>query len=208
METVTLDYVDGISFPKKNAPILNYQELYNIRWGLLWLYGQVHRNEFNVRDNGKGPMACWGHPFFDGALMSCFFQWYAVSLVNHCRHIGTMDFLRKEGYKDTALLDTKNAERAARYTKEYVRKVCPDVLLWRDKVSAHFALTDVRKGDTIGSMRTGVSLNVGFSQDRMRTAAISWDHAKQLPSWSITEETERLAARYWPDYTIKSPFEF
>jgi hypothetical protein len=116
-----------------------------------------------------------------------------------------MDFLRRSNLKDSSLLDSKIAEDAALFTKEYVKKVCPDVLHWRDKVSAHFSLTDVRKNDTIGSMRTGISMNVGFVQDRVRTAALRWDNAP-LPSWSITEETERLAPRYWPDYQVHSPF--
>jgi hypothetical protein len=200
---VEIDHIDGVRFSETDAPTLNYQELYNLRAGILWLHGQVLPLEEKMRREGLTFGMGW--PFFDEYLMSCFFHWFAVSLVNHCRLVGTMDFLRRRGLKDSALLDPKNAERSARHTKDYVKRVCPDVLHWRDKVSAHFSLTDVRENDTIGGMRTGVSMNVGFTQDRVRTAALRWDNAS-LPSWSLTEEVQRLAPRYWPDFKVHSPF--
>ena len=60
-------------------------------------------------------------------LLSCAFQWYAVSACNYAQLVGW--------------LATHNPEAA----KDYMKKVMPRVSQFRNKVAAHFAITDPRR---------------------------------------------------------------
>jgi hypothetical protein len=84
-----------------------------------------------------------------------------------------------------------------------------EVLKWRNKISAHFALTDPRKDDNIATLEASIIYPVGFEVDRFRTGTMIFsrgdstvNHESEIPRWSLTELFEELINRFWPDVTL------
>lgn len=126
-------------------------------------------------------------------LLSCAFQWYAVSACNYAQLVGW--------------LATRNPEAA----KAYLKKVLPRLSQYRNKVAAHFALADPRR-DNEADLAASVMTHVVYAQGRLCAAALTQvvkDGATEIVasrdlSWSLTLAHERLIPRYWPDGPPKS----
>jgi hypothetical protein len=103
--------------------------------------------------------------------------------------------------------------------REKIRKACneyinginelSEVLKWRHKVSAHFALTDPRKDDNIATLEASVIDPVDFVNDRFRTGVMIYskgtddiNQESEIPSWSLTETFEILINRFWPEIVL------
>jgi hypothetical protein len=121
-------------------------------------------------------------------LLSCAFQWYAVSACNYAQLVGW--------------LATRNPDLA----KEYVKRVMPRLLLYRNKVAAHFAIVDPRR-DNEADLAASVMTHIVYAQGRLCAAALtpvlskggSEIVASRDLSWSLTLAHERLTPRYWPE---------
>lgn len=119
-------------------------------------------------------------------LVACAFHWYAASACNYVRLIG---WLAKDGDSEAAL--------------SYVKRVIPSVKEWRDKVGAHFALVNPRRGDTPANLAASVMFPVGF-EDRWLWAhpfTLAVTHGgtssqSAIPTWSLSRIHEQLIARY------------
>jgi hypothetical protein len=127
--------------------------------GLFWIHQEVAQIELDIRreslkDNVEFAIAggiLEKKPF---GLLSCAFQWYAVSACNYAQLVGW--------------LYTRNTASA----KEYVRKVMPRLLNFRNKVAAHFAITaphDDNEADLIAS----VMAHIIFVRGRLCAAALT-----------------------------------
>jgi hypothetical protein len=91
--------------------------------------------------------------------------------------------------------------------QEYVKKVIPEVLAFRDKVGAQFAGTTRNKRDTdaerLASILPPITFNgqafqVGDLQVGVQSAGKESNSGCITP-WGICEVHERLRARYWPE---------
>lgn len=65
-----------------------------------------------------------------------------------------------------------------------------EVLRWRNKVSAHFALVDPRKEDNIATMESSIIYPVSFEFDRFKTGSMVFskgdadnDIVAEIPNW-------------------------
>jgi hypothetical protein len=120
-------------------------------------------------------------------LLSCAFQWYAVSACNYAQLVGWL-----------ATGDPKSA-------KDYVRRVAPRLAEYRNKVAAHFALTDPRR-DNEADLAASVMTQVVYAHGRLFAAALT--PVLDIPagevapsrdlSWSLSLAHERLIPRFWP----------
>ena len=160
--------------------------------GLFWLYRTVGELECQARgeaDREDVKLAVSGGILDNKpmGLLSCAFQWYAVSACNYAQLVGW--------------LSTRNAESA----KAYVKKVMPSLAQYRNKVGAHFAITDPR-GDNEADLAASVMTHIVYAQGRLCAAALTpviRAGATELVasrdlSWSLTLAHERLLPRYWP----------
>lgn len=84
----------------------------------------------------------------------------------------------------------------------------PEVILWRNKVGAHFAATDARL-DPEHPSKTDDSSMLSASLHGIPTWIdghyFMGDNQNiklnQIHHWSVTKTHEKLAPRFWPDFT-------
>lgn len=160
--------------------------------GLFWLHRTVRELERRARIDATSEdvkLAVAGgildrQPL---GLLSCTFQWYAVSACNYAQLVGW--------------LATGDSESA----KQYVKRVMPRIVQYRNKVAAHFALTDPRR-DNEADLAASVMTQVVYAHGRLCAAALTpvvtagnqEITASRDLSWSLTLAHERLLPRYWP----------
>lgn len=192
--------------------------LQSLRLGLLQLAIHVGKLEKPIRDDetkrqlkvlsfGNVP----GTDRTQNLLLPCYFHWFGVSLCNYIRLVGFVKGLVMGRITRKHLQDKKGFRRIKEECKAYIDAVAEvkDVIVWRNKVAAHFAITDPREEDNIATLDMSVISPVSFSDGRFRvnsmtlsrTGADGKSYTSELPSWSITEIYERLATRYWPEFT-------
>lgn len=95
---------------------------------------------------------------------------------------------------------------------DYVENVTElsDVLIWRNKVGAHFAITAPHRSDNISTLDMSVMFPVSFNSGHYyvgehtltRTDGAGGRHTSAIPRWSLTEVFENLIPRYWPNIEI------
>jgi hypothetical protein len=190
---VILDYLDHIELSEEDVErhFDARMALARLGEGLFWLYrtvGDFERQTQREADREDVKLAVAGgilDPLPMG-LLSCAFQWYAVSACNYAQLVGW--------------LSTRDPESA----KEYVKKVMPRLSLYRNKVAAHFAITDPRR-DNEADLAASVMTHIVFAQGRLCAAALTpvlKAREDNVPvsrdlSWSLTLAHESLVQRYW-----------
>ena len=163
--------------------------------GLHFLYRQVNRIEEKVQEQlgpnvqtvfvGRPPPFEW----IPLGLVACSFHWYAVSACNLTRLIGWLAY-----------------EEVSTEATAYVKKVMPEVRLWRNKIAAHFARTDPRAEDNFADLAASVMVPVGFDDDAFYTQPLSLalggagerSTTRSDMRWSLTHVHQQLCRRYWP----------
>jgi hypothetical protein len=161
--------------------------------GLFWLYRTVGELEREARAEAarEAVTLAVAGGILDNkpmGLLSCAFQWYAVSACNYAQLVGW--------------LATRNPESA----KAYVKKVMPRLAQYRNKVAAHFAIADPRR-DNEADLAASVMTHVVYAHGRLCAAALTPAVsagateivASRDLSWSLTLAHEQLLPRYWPD---------
>ena len=120
-------------------------------------------------------------------LLSCAFQWYAVSACNYAQLVG--------------FLATQDPAAA----KEYVKRVMPRLARYRNKVAAHYALANPSR-DNEADLAASVMTQVVYVHGRLCAAALTpvlSSAGQEIRvtkdiSWSLTLAHQRLTRRYWP----------
>lgn len=197
MATV-LDHLEGLEITEAQAEQRGneFNSLAYLGTGLDFLYRQVKRTEQTVLeriDPSVKVFMAGNAPEFEGismGLIACAFHWYAVSVCNYVRLVGW-------------LTQREETERA----KEYVQRVLPEVYVWRNKVAAHFSITDPRPEDTPADLAKSVMLPISFDDDAFYAGSLTItmrrageaSTSRQGARWSLTHVHEDLAPRYWPE---------
>jgi hypothetical protein len=197
-----LDHIDNITVPGlvfKN-PSNEYWALICLWDGMTFLYRQAKhcddtlRSLVNKNDNIK--YMCMGNlpelQYIPKSLLTCSFHWYAISACNYVRTIGAIAY-QQDNNRHKPL--------------DYVKKVIPEVLAFRDKVAAHFAWTTKNKRDNDAERFLSVipqlvyinkSFHVGSISVTLRKAG-EISKSKAIKAWSICKIHEKLQNRYWPN---------
>jgi hypothetical protein len=176
-----------------------YQALGTLFTGLNWLYRNVSRIEGEVKRR-LGPCVAYCYPLDNEPLLKdmpiliveCFFHWYAVSVCNFVRLIGWI------GY---------NEHKSLKKPNEYVKSVLPEVLLWRNKIAAHFAQTFSVDDQRDNQAERGFSVapQIGYDEGTFKVASIiisketndgNTCSSDALKTWSLTKVHESLLSRY------------
>ena len=166
--------------------------------GLWWLYRFVEGWEVKIQREAETDdiqLALAGGILENKPveLLSCAFQWYAISACSYSQLVGWL-----------ATGDPKSA-------KEYVRRVMPRISNYRNKIAAHLALTDPRD-DNEADVAASVMTQIIYCLGRVFAASLTPvfnDTGTEITvsrdlSWSLTVAHQQLAPRYWPDGPTKA----
>ncbi|MEP7135418.1 MAG: hypothetical protein ABI904_10845 [Chloroflexota bacterium] len=166
--------------------------------GLFWIHQEVAKIEMDLRRKAAKndvQLAIAGGILEDKpfGLLSCAFQWYAVSACNYAQLVGWL-----------ATRDTDSS-------KKYVRKVMPRLLNYRNKVAAHFAITDPLR-DNEADLAASVMTHIVYVRGMLCAAALTpiiKNESQEITvskdiSWSLTLAHERLVPRFWKNGKPKS----
>lgn len=215
MNNFLIDSKLGISINRDDFPN-EFNSLMQLRQGLILLYNEVRRTELNILEETKGSKVfATGNWKFESNkiehLLPCYFHWFGNTVINYLRLNGYI-VARVQGHITEEDLGFEPArEKIKRATKEYINNFeeVREVLKWRNKVSAHFALVDPVKDDNIATMESSIIYPVSFGFDRFKTGSMvmtkgnaEHDFQAEIPQWALTEVFEQLKDRLWPDISI------
>jgi len=195
-----LDFIDKLELPDDDEG--NHFDarmaLARLGEGLFWIHQEVLKIEMDLQRKAAKDdiqLAIAGGILEDKpfGLLSCAFQWYAVSACNYAQLVGWL-----------ATHDTDSS-------KNYVRKVMPRLLNYRNKVAAHFAITDPLR-DNEADLAASVMTHIVYVRGRLCAAALTpiiKNEGQEITvskdiSWSLTLAHERLVPRFWKNGKPKS----
>ncbi len=192
-----IDHVESLKLD--DAQVARYgNELRSLAYlaqGLEFLYRQVDQMEASVREAlpadkvfvlyGNAPVL----RDVPQGLVASAFHWYAVSACNYVRMVGWL----------ASGEDVKGAT-------SYVKRVIPQVYIWRNKVGAHFARIAPHPKDTLADLAASVMFPTGFKDDAFWTAPLvlalrkggRTSTSRKDMRWSLTHVHRELSSRYWP----------
>lgn len=202
-KSTILDHIDKISVPGDvfTEPANEYWALLCLREGLSFLNHQVAKCEDIVKQQyppSQIKLACFGnHPLLEcipQTLITCAFHWYAISACQYVRTVGMI------AYKKNSCVN------------DYISRVIPEILSFRDKVAAHFAWTKSDSRDNKAERMISIMPQLTFQDDSFFVA--SWmltskssketTNSETIKPWSITKMHECLCNRYWPTEATKN----
>lgn len=197
----TLDYIDHIKVSGDVfiKPVNEYWALLCLWHGLENIYRQTLKIEIISRriinPTNKYKVFCYGNvTAFENIpkeLLTCMFHWYAVSACQYVRTVGTI------AYK------LNNEEKPI----NYIKKIIPEILIFRNKVAAHFAWSTKNKNDNDAERMISIFPPLSYSDGNwyvgqlilnMRKNGVDSSSKKIVP-WSITKEHLKLMKRFWPE---------
>jgi hypothetical protein len=199
--------------------------LYTLEVGLCQIAREVKQREEIIhskrRESGK-PSSFWGFPPDQDERelqwVTCLFHWYGVSVCNYARLVGLLKNLSENTItrKTLEIREKKVCNGVKDSCDQYTKNIpeLAEVLKWRHKVFAHFAITAPHMDDNIATLDVSVMSPVGYDKGRFnvggfrvsktsKTDPMGKSSISSLPQWSLTEVHERLAKRYWPDFQFQ-----
>jgi hypothetical protein len=209
---VTLDFVEKLDVdPQKHFNEI--RTLQQLSKGLMSLATGIRRREQRYEALAKVA----NFSFFGGTsdqevddlnLVACIFHWFGVSAINYARLVGFIRGLELSLFVRDDLKDKTKFKHISKAVKAYVESVSElsSVLIWRNKVAGHFAITDPWHDDNIATLNMSVMFpvtmdngfyNVGGTKLTIQNAA--GVHVSAMPMWSVTKVFESLLPRYWPN---------
>lgn len=189
-----LDHIENLVLSDDDAKQHEYstEALARLADGLFWIDEDVRRIEKYTTTRARKKnveIATAGGILENTPLgrLSCQFQWYAVSAYNYAQLVGWLV------YGDTT------------QAKEYVNRVMPNIAKYRNKVAAHFAITDPRKDDNIATLSASVMTYIVYTKGRFYAGSVSPKtkegkeiEPSNIPAWSLTNAHQQLSERFWP----------
>lgn len=144
--------------------------------------------------------------------LECCCHWYALSASSFVQLFAWLNVKQKD--TNNTPLNELITEQVRRQIKDYVKAVLPDVLVFRNKIAAHYALTDPRKDDNSVLLSASTMDPIGWSRGRLicgspgggfvvtrsrkdpETGQRVTQDSSALSSWTPTEVHEQLSKRY------------
>ena len=199
-----------------------FNEIVSLRtliMGLRQLYGMVKSKEIAFDRAGGDKVKVFAFGFASEAerefleMVACFFHWYGLSICNYARLTGFIRGLARGDFDRSDLHDASKFKRIKAVIDEYVSSIpeLESVVVWRNKVFAHFAITDPFKDDNIATLDMSVIFPVSFDGRyvvgglTMTRSNPAGSHTSELPRWSITEVFESLEPRFWHGLKFREP---
>lgn len=136
-------------------------------------------------------------------LLPCLFHWYGVSVCNYARLVGFLTGISCGAYTRNSVENPDEYKKIKVFCDNYVASI-PELTAvshWRNKVFAHFALTDPRSKDNGAMLDVSTMSPTMFSNGRFQLGGMQVmcrGGTVEMPAWSITETHEKLSSRFWP----------
>jgi len=131
------------------------------------------------------------------------FFWYATSITNYFRLVFFIEFTNLNNLKQNEIEQTEIKRDIKKHIKDRLQETIPEIVKWRNKVGAHYALTDPRNDDNLVTLINSV-LPVSYKRPFFTTGFYSFKNqfmpegeVSQIPTWSITKEFDRLREEYF-----------
>lgn len=202
-----IDHLNNISIEEDDFHA-ECSTLKYLKFGIFSLAGNVRAMEIDLNKN-DGLVFSMGTSMptdiRKSAILACFYHWFTNSICNYLRLVAYLEGISK-GLKFLSDNSNKTKKQRDEYYRDYLEKIIPDILIWRNKVTAHFAKTDSREDDNIATLEVSVMYPVIFIKPYSRVGALQW-HSKGsdsgLPEWSLTKIFEDLVPHYWPDCILE-----
>lgn len=211
MSQVLLDGVENL-VAEANDHANEIGTLQMLQHGLMSLATAIKRREMQYAEITKKMKftfmgATNERELTDLRMIACFFHWFGVSVCNYARLVGFIRGLEKKQFTRNDLQAVTAFKGISKEIKAYVEGISElaDVLVWRNKVAGHFAITDPRADDNIAtlnmsvmhpvSLENGIYYVGGFTLTQSNP---SGTHTSALPMWSVTQVFESLMPRFWP----------
>ena len=136
------------------------------------------------------------------SLLPCLFHWYGITICNYARLVGFLSGISSGVYTRSATEDSSNYKLIKEHCDNYVSSIpeLEPVKIWRNKVFAHFALTDPRANDNAALLDVSTMSPTSFLGGRFHVGGVTIacrGAAISMPAWSITETYEQLSSRFW-----------
>ena len=207
-DSYILDYEKGISIHIETFPIANLHALDYLPRGLYDIASIIRHKEIKeVEKFDTGPTFVYAPGNYSSEVAS-FFNWFSLSLCNYLRLIALIELVNR--YKWTVRDISKDSDSVKQKCAHYTKEIVPEVVIWRNKIAAHPALTDPRK-DNVALLQYSVMDSFAFV-NRYFTAGYlqlgSDGHDSDMTPWALTEIYERLAPRFWPRAKLQTLPEF
>lgn len=204
MAIITLDHVENIQLDENNSPLDNYQALDYLKLGLNAMACTVRDEEVRLYPSkiSLNLLNSSGRAAERDALFACYFNWFSTSIVNYVKLVGLIDIMTGRRWVSSDIKDAKNREEVRKHCVNYVNRVIPEIHLWRHKIAAHFAITDPRREDNLGTLEYSIMNPICYKKPYFRMGAFSWSKSGEqssLPEWALTETFEKLRPRFWPE---------
>jgi hypothetical protein len=138
--------------------------------GLRQLYGMVKSKEVAYERAGGDKVSGGFYGFASDAhresleTIACCFHWFGLSVCNYVRLTGFVRGLSCGDFSRSALQDPSKFRIVKTAIDDYVASIAElnDVRVWRNKVFAHFAITDPFRDDNIATLDMSVIFPVSF----------------------------------------------
>jgi hypothetical protein len=196
-----IDYIANLKLSDAQEK-RHFNELRSLAYlatGLRFLYEQVQRVEAEVikRLPKDKQVGIFGNAQemqgINQDLVACAFHWYAVTVCNYAGLVGWLAY----GDDKTKVL-------------AYLKRVLPQVYVWRNKIGAHFARHSP-ENDNPADLAMSVIFPIGFESDAFYSQPFTLTITKggkqstsrQDMRWSLTHTHCDLIPRYWPENTPK-----
>lgn len=215
---ITVDFLEQINIDKSLYK-QQVEMLGHLRAGLENLYTKCkavenkiqHENECYVQAQTFSLLFYSSSEFYDA--LPCYFHWFSVTAINYARLIGYFYGIHKGDIDATkSNLSKQEQKKIKGICSNYVKSITElkPVEVYRNKVAAHFAVTDPYSDDNFVTMNFSAINLAGLCDSRLVSKAemtLIQDKNGQLvaddiPIWSLTKVFEDLSSRFWPDYTI------
>jgi len=199
MKSATLDYIDKIIVNLENSHTHNLDTLKYLGEGILFLANLIKKEEEILK---KGPYT--KSTFFLGSSSNKFlpnvFNWFSISVTSYCRTVKFLDIMQKNNWTTKDVF--RNKQKIKDGCEEYIKKVVPEIYTWRNKIAAHYAITDPKKEDNEATLEYSLLTPVTWLNNHYCVGALNLEkenEASSMPKWSIIETLEeKLIPRYWP----------
>lgn len=212
MSQFPLDHIEPLEVDRHAHPN-EIRALRTLRVGLHGLYQTIKKREHLAEERvggGKTYIATGFDPAGnDDSLdaIACTFHWFGITLCNYARLVGLIRGLDKKDFTRADLAVPARHKPIKKSIGGYVDSISEiaAVKIWRNKVSAHPAITDPREDDNPATLDMSVIFPVSLLNHRYVVGAFTMirknatdSYQSELPQWSLTEVYEAISPRYWP----------
>jgi hypothetical protein len=205
MSKIIIDTDKNIAFDPDSFPLKNLHALSYLKEGLFQLASVIRNAEIQKRKSGI-PVTFEAFMFKrEDQFFTCIFHWFSISIVNYLRLVSLIDVMNKNNWGSEDISKPENIKTIKEYCSKYVEETIPEIHLWRNKISAHFAITDPRQADNLATLEFSIMLQLTYFNPYYVVSGLNWGSkgtTSDIPKWALTKIYDELTPRFWPTYKI------